>query len=120
MPKYSVCIALALAAFARAAGAQQVDCQKFSDAIEADQKTMALGAMSTSANSSEAALAAAAASRIQANLTIMQAYKCKPPTEPISYSYYISNALDCHMKSQFGSRAEATEACTTGKWERKK
>lgn len=117
--RLSLCAALALAS--AGAPAQQADCKKFAEAIEADQKTLALGATSVGAEGArDAALAAAAASQIQSNLMLMQAAKCKLPTEPVSASYYLGNAVECNMKSRFGSRDEAAAACTTGKWERKK
>lgn len=118
MRKLAVVIMMVLGG---AAQAQQADCAKFMAALDADMKAMAAGAMSSGKSASrDAAFAAVAAANLQSNLVLMQAAKCKLPTEPVSASYYIQPALECSMKEGYGTDAERQAACDRSKWERKK
>ncbi len=103
------------------ASAEQVDCAKFAAAMDADMKAMSAGAVASGKKAaSDAAFAAVAASNLQSNLVLMQAAKCKLPTEPVSASYYIQSALECSIKDSYGSDSERQTACDRTKWERKK
>lgn len=112
---------LFLLAAGGAACAQQIDCAKFSAALESDMKAMSAGALASGKNAvRDASVAAVAAANVQSNLVLMQAAKCKLPTEPVSASHYIQPALECSMKEGYGSDAERQAACDRAKWERKK
>lgn len=104
-----------------AAQAQQIDCAKFSAALESDMKAMSAGAVASGKSAArDASFASVAAANVQSNLVLMQAAKCKLPGEPVSASYYIQPALECSMKESYGSDTERQAACDRIKWERKK
>ncbi|HJV73172.1 MAG TPA: hypothetical protein VJ654_03035 [Noviherbaspirillum sp.] len=108
-------------AIASSAYGQQVDCAKFTAAIESDLKTLSSGAMASGKNQfRDAILSSVASTNIHSNLLIMQANKCKLPIDPISSSYYIQNALDCSMREAYGTNEERDAVCSMNKWERKK
>jgi hypothetical protein len=117
MNKLSIFLAIAISSGAQA---QQVDCAKFSAAIEHDMKMMSISdASGPKEQLNNGFTAAAAATNIQSNLVLMQAAKCKLPTDPITPLYYSQAAFDCSTKERFNA-PDRDKACDTTKWERKK